>query len=177
MASLRPILPVKLFVGILHVPAVGLDAVREILEAEFGPADLLAGPWPHAFTEYYKDEMGPALLRSFVAFEPLIDPARLASIKLLTNALEGRFGPPGARPVNLDPGYVTAAKVVLATVKDYSHRMYIGDGIYAEVTLHYEAGRWNDWPWTYPDYRTEPYKRFFTDVREKMKADRRRLRH
>lgn len=170
MAQVRETKSVKLFVGILSAPAVDLTQVRARLESEFGPADSAAGPWRHTFTDYYRDEMGPSLLRSFVGFAGLIDPADLPGIKLRTNQLEAEFArewaAPGVeRPVNLDPGYVNDGKVVLATVKDFSHRVYLSRGIFAEVTLHWQAGDWRDQPWTFPDYRTEEYKAFLREQR------------
>jgi hypothetical protein len=113
--------------------------------------------------------MGPNLLRKFVGFEKLIRPKELASAKLFTNDLEEkiseRFGSE-RRVINLDPGYITLAKLVLASTKDYSHRIYLGDGIFAEVTLYYSNKRFHAWPWTYPDYKTSDYCRFFERMRK-----------
>jgi hypothetical protein len=129
---------------------------------------------PFHFTDYYGPEMGSNLLRKFLAFERLVDPADLAGIKLWTNALEDRFAAePGCavkRPVNLDPGYVAPSKLVLATTKDHAHRICLGQGIHAEVTLTFLKGAFEPMPWTYPDYRTEPYRRFFEQVRADLVA-------
>jgi hypothetical protein len=192
MAEPRTPAPVKLFVAVLANPAVDSARVRAVLEAEFGPVDEAAGPWPHEFTDYYRQQMGGGLLRSFYAFERLIDPAAPAEIKLRTNELERTFagwaggaalrtGETGsaagravapARPVNLDPGYVDDAKVVLVSLKDFSHRVYLGRGVYGEVTLSYEGGQWRDREFTFPDYRTAEYKDFFSRVRAKLRRQR-----
>ena len=116
--------------------------------------------------------MGPNLLRKFLAFERLIDPGELASAKVFTNRLEEKSaggGSDGRRAVNLDPGYITLAKIVLASTKDYSHRLYLADGIFAEVTMHYAGGRFNAWPWTYPDYQSEAYCEFFESLRNRYR--------
>jgi hypothetical protein len=131
--------------------------------------------WAFDSTDYYELEMGEGLRRQFVSFEKLIDPGELAQQKLLSNELERGICyecglPPDQRRVNLDPGYLSLSKLVLATTKDYSHRLYLRDGIYAESTLHYEDGRWMGWPWTYPDYAGGQYHEFFGQVRELYKA-------
>ena len=79
-----------------------------------------------------------------------------------------------ARPVNLDMGYVDGGKLVLATTKDYAHRLYLGAGIYGEVTLRWRAGAFEPWEWTYPDYRSGHYREFFAQVRAACLAERRR---
>ena len=164
---------VNLICAVLAVRPEWLDAAEVRLAGEFGPVDLRSDVWPFDATDYYAAEMGTPLLRRMFGFERLVDPGELAAIKRRTNALEAALSreladaPP--RPVNLDPGYVTLSKLVLATTKNYSHRIYIGQGIYAESTLHYENGRWTAWPWTYPDYADMRYHKFFMKVREKYK--------
>jgi len=148
-------------------------AVR-LLAEHAGPVDATSELWPFDFTDYYQVEMGDDLLRRFVSFERLIDPVELAGFKILTNQLEARLCrdcglPESHRPANLDPGYVTTSKLVLATTKDYGHRIYLRDGIYAESTMHYIDGRWVPWPWTYPDYADARYHAFFEQVRELYK--------
>ncbi|MFH0981698.1 MAG: DUF4416 family protein [Planctomycetota bacterium] len=164
----------KLFCGLL---ASDLDLMGEAvrrLRKPFGPIDLESEVWPFDQTDYYAVEMGDEIKRRFVFFEELISVERLAEIKRLTNELEARMcddllRPHDRRPVNLDPGYMTLSKFVLATTKDYSHRIYLDRGIYAEVTLHYEEGAWRPYPWTYPDYAADTYHAFFESAREKLK--------
>lgn len=149
-------------------------AIRQ-LEQHQGPVDAVSEVWPFDMTEYYAVEMGEDLQRQFVSFQSLIDPILLPSIKILTNDLERRVCyelglPTEQRRVNLDPGYLSLSKIVLATTKDFSHRMYVGNGIYAESTLHFEKGGWMAWPWTYPDYASPRYHAFFDQVRELYRA-------
>lgn len=136
--------------------------------------------WPFDLTDYYEAEMGPGIKRRFLSFERLIQPDALAQIKHETNRIEDEIAQQCLalelpRPVNLDPGYIDLGKLVLATTKDRSHRIYIGQRIYAEVTLHFTQGRWEPWPWTYPDYRQAEYHEFFMRVRQTLLAQRRQL--
>ncbi len=149
-------------------------AVR-LLAQYYGATDGLSTAWPFDATDYYEPEMGPNLLRQFVSFADLIDPGQLASIKSHTNELEMRIGyecglPAHQRPVNIDPGYIELSKLVLATTKNGSHRIYLRDGIYAESTLHYRNGQWTTWPWTYPDYAAGQYHAFFEEIRNRYKS-------
>jgi hypothetical protein len=116
--------------------------------------------------------MGVGLKKQFFAFERLIDPAALADIKGQTNEWEAAYAALGKhaepRPLNLDPGYITAAKLVLASTKDHAHRIYLHDGIYAEVTLVFRHRQWQPLEWTYPDYRRDDYHRFFSACRERL---------
>ncbi len=128
--------------------------------------------WPFDKTDYYKEQTGPDIQRQFVSFEKLIDPGELAQIKHTTNKIEQELASQLSydvpRPVNLDPGIIEPSKLVLATTKNYSHRIYIGNQMYAEVTLIYDKGAWSALPYTYPDYRQENYIEFFEKVRRKL---------
>jgi hypothetical protein len=169
--------PVKLIIGILAGDQNCLDAAQKAISAKFGLIDLASDVWPFTQTDYYKDETGPDILRQFVSIETLIDPGKLAKIKHATNKLErkiaDKFGGVNPalqlrRPVNLDPGIIEPSKLVLATTKNYSHRIYIGHKMYAEVTLIYEKGTWRHFDYTYPDYREPLYHDFFTKVRTRL---------
>jgi hypothetical protein len=164
--------PVKLIIGILASNRRCLDAATDIVTGKFGRADLISEVWPFDKTEYYKDETGPRIVRQFVSIERLIDPGDLAKIKLKTNKLERKLAKtlsiPLPRPVNLDPGFIEPSKLVLATTKNYSHRIYIGRKMYAEVTLIFDKGRWQPLAHTYPDYREQCYLDFFERVRAKL---------
>ncbi len=174
MGTIRSARPVNLICGLIsNDPDLMARAIRMLSEYS-GPTDETSQLWPFDSTEYYELEMGENLQRQFVSFERLIDPAELASLKILTNQLERRICyecgvPAEQRRVNLDPGYLSLSKLVLATTKDYSHRIYLRDGIYAESTLHYENGGWVAWPWTYPDFADSRYHAFFDSVRERFK--------
>ncbi len=178
MGRIRKTEPVKLFCGLISGDEGLLKRAVALLARAFGEPDALSDVWPFDQTDYYREEMGPDLLRQFVSFGPLIDPGRLAGIKRETNALEQRLAEETAaleieRPVNIDPGYITPAKLVLATTKDRAHRIYLASGIYAEVTLVYVRGAWQPLEWTYPDYRTPGYHAFFERVRQRLLEQRR----
>lgn len=174
MGIIRTPKPVKLFVGMLSSDPALFETCGRALSAEYGPVDYESAQWRWDFSEYYRQELGSGLLRKFLFFERLLDPALLASIKRFTNDLEKRHSAPsetgGRRRINLDPGYLTEAKVVLATTKDYAHRVYIGNGIYAEVTLRYQDGRFTALDTTYPDYRTEDSMKLFEKARALLRA-------
>jgi len=158
----------KLFFAIL-APEGLLAAVESSLSAAFGPLDLKSGVFPFSFTEYYEAEMGSGLYRRFVAAEALIAQNILPEIKHRTNQIEGQFSLAGERTlrrrVNLDPGYLTPAKIVLASTKDYAHRIYLDQGVFGDLHLKYEQGVYQPLPWTYPDYRTPEALTFFAELR------------
>ena len=190
--------PVKLFVGMLSAKPEWLAAAERRLVEQLGAVDLASAEMPFDWTDYYRDAMGEGLKRKFVSFERLIASEEIVEIKRLTNAMEEELareirdcpasgtvpdfpnaakgdsplnsdkGTVPIRPVNLDPGYLTLSKVVLATTKDYSHRLYLGRGIYAEVTLRFHKGAYEPWEWTYRDYRTAEYGAFFLEMRKRL---------
>ncbi len=164
--------PVKLIIGILAADQQCLSIAIKAVIAKFGKADFISDFWPFDQTDYYKDQTGPSILKQFVSFEKLIDPGKLAKIKLKTNKLEqnlaARLARDVYRPVNLDPGIIEPSKLILATTKNYSHRIYIGKKMYAEVTLLYDKGDWNPLPYTYPDYKQQCYFDFFTKTRARL---------
>ena len=164
--------PVKLIVGILAADHKCVYTAADVLADKFGRIDFTSDIWPFDKTDYYKDQTGPRILRQFISIERLIDPGKLAKIKHKTNKLEQKLAKslalPLPRPVNLDPGIIEPSKLVLATTKNYSHRIYIGNKMYAEVTLIYDKGRWCPLEHTYPDYRQQCYFDFFEKVRERL---------
>ncbi|MFC1546565.1 DUF4416 family protein [bacterium] len=160
---------VKLFCGILFSDESQLRYIVKNLEDKYGKIDFTSNDMPFIYTDYYKKEMGDNLIRKFVSFKNLIEPCRLSLIKQYTNMLEKQTCKQNMRTINIDPGYLDMAKVVLASTKDYTHRLYLGNGIYGEVTLHYKNCSYAFWPWTYPDYKTKEYLVFFEKVREKYK--------
>ncbi|HEW79319.1 MAG TPA: DUF4416 family protein [Phycisphaerales bacterium] len=163
---------VKLIIGILAAERQCLHAAAEALTAEFGRADFVSDVWPFIQTDYYKNETGENILRQLVSIEQLIGPGELAEIKHKTNKLEQKLAAQSTldltRPVNLDPGIIEPSKLVLATTKNFSHRIYIGKKMYAEVTLIFDKGRWRTLEYTYPDYRQQCYFDFFDKVRTRL---------
>jgi Domain of unknown function (DUF4416) len=169
MAEPRPPAPVLLVTAVFSRHVEALSLARTQLEQTYGPVERLSPVFVFDQTAYYAGEMGCDLRKQFLAFHDLITPERLPEIKLHTNALEremvqaGRY--PEARPVNIDPGYLQLGKFLLATTKDQGHRIYLHDGIYAEVTLRFTAGAFEPWPWTYADYRQPGVLAFLQEVR------------
>ncbi len=164
---------VKLFVGVLTSLADILPEVERRLTALYGPVDLRSEAFCFDSTHYYDGEMGSPIQRRFLAFSRLIEPGEIAGIKEATNDIEGALALEWRqvrRPANLDPGYVEQAKIVLASTKNYYHRIYLSGGIFAEVTLHFENGGWKALPWTFPDFQSGRYHPFLTELRNCYRA-------
>ncbi len=161
---------VALLIAVVSRYQDALDWARERAVKQHGAISLSSDTFDFTETEYYTPAMGSELKKQFLVFERLIDPSALAGIKRQTNDWEAEYAALGhhaePRPLNLDPGYITAAKLVLASTKDHAHRIYLRDGIYAEVTLAYRQRRWQPLEWTYPDYRRDDFQQFFTRCRE-----------
>jgi len=167
MASTREILPSLLVIPAFSRHVAALEWAETQLQARYGPIGLRSPDFPFCYTTYYEKEMGASLVKRFLVFAQLTPTDCLADVKHATNALEvqlaeeKRFGEP--RPLNLDPGILQLGKFCLATTKDKDHRIYLRDGIFAEVTLRFQDGEYHPWPWTYADYR-EPAVRDFLRV-------------
>jgi len=169
MGDINQPLPVKLFVGILtSLPEILPSAEKHLSEC-FGTIDARSALFPFNWTHYYDETMGIPITRCFLGFEKLIVPPSIADIKKTTNEIELLFEsewPKVPRPINLDPGYIEESKLVLASTKNYYHRILISGGIYAEVTLHFERGAWQTLPWTFPDYASKSYYTYFMSLRK-----------
>jgi len=180
MGQIRPHYPVVRLLAAFSRHESALDWAQQQGCRHWGPLALASDVFEFEDTGYYEQTMGAGLKKILLAFADLVDPAMLVDSKHQTNDWEEEsrrlHGGSEPRPLNLDPGYVTEAKVVLATTKDRDHRLYLARGIYAEVTLHYQRDRgWQARPWTYPDYRSPAYHEFFTRcrnyLRERKHAD------
>ncbi len=164
----RP-LPAKLVIGLIVHDKLLLEEAAARLVDSFGPLEM-ASPWyPFDYTGYYAGEMGAPLFRRMLVFKDLVDQDRLVQIKLETNGLEDKFSARGRRRVNIDPGLLTYERFVLATGKNYTHRIYLGKGIFADLTLVYRKGGYQALDWTYPDYAGEPIKAFLEKVRTRYR--------
>jgi hypothetical protein len=168
MGRVRATEPALLFIGTLYSDSEIFDYSKKILEKHFGDILLVSPSMPWDYSSYYKDELGSPLFRQFIFFKTLIDPGILADIKLNTNAIEDALSS-GKRCINLDPGYLTLSKIVLASTKNYAHRIYIGKGIYAEVTLIFKDGIYNPYLYTYRDYQDKTYIDIFMNARAILK--------
>jgi hypothetical protein len=170
MGTAKEPAPVKLVVSLLVSEPVLLDRAKESLSREYGAIDFESELLPFDHTDYYAAEFGPGLQRKILTFATLVSPGDLPAIKLQTNALEWSFAEGGKRRVNIDPGYVSLGKLVLASTKNHAHRLYLGEGIYGEGTLTFQGRHFRPWPWTYPDYASEDYCAMFDEIRESYKA-------
>jgi hypothetical protein len=160
--------PVKLFTGVLTSLPEIIPDIEKRLTVLFGDVDMRSDEFPFDLTHYYDDEMGSPITRCFFAFRTLISPEEIAGIKMSTNGLEASFAAEITRvrrPVNLDPGYLEQSKIVLASTKNFHHRILLSGGIYGEVTLHYSSGSWQAFPWSFPDFRNGRYDQFFARLR------------
>jgi hypothetical protein len=166
MGKIAKVASVKLIIGFIFNNESIYDKAKAILEGRFGRVDFESAPIAFTYTDYYQDEMGQGLKRRFVSFSRLIVPSRLPDIKKITNLIEFRLSFNNKRRINIDPGYLDMAKLILASTKDFSHRIYLNKGIYAETTLIYQGRSFVMRDWTYPDYRTQGYIDIFNKIRQ-----------
>lgn len=168
MGKINRRLPVKLITGLIFNDTSAALKAKAALRRSFGKIDYESPVLDFRHTDYYREEFGRCLKRQFLSFRKLINPARLDRIKILTNKIEGRLLRDKKRLVNIDPGYLDQARLILATTKDYSHRIYLNRGVYAEVTLIYrdKDKAFAPYSWTYPDYRSREYAGIFKQIRD-----------
>jgi len=165
MGKIQKSIPVKLFAGIISNSKEALIEAENHLKRMLGAIDFESPVIDFGFTDYYDNEMGRPLFRKWVTFEKPEEAEKLPLIKIETNSLEGALSVSGKRRVNIDPGYITLSKVVLASTKDFSHRICLSKGIYGEVTLIFKQKVFTFLPWTYPDYKSETALKFFSEIR------------
>ena len=168
---------VKLISSLFSSDKPLIERVIDRLKEMFGPADWIS-PWLlFDRTRYYEKEMGWPLHRRLVSFRNLIRPEAIVDVKLQTNRLEGEYSIDGRRMINLDPGYITLERMVLATGKNYTHRIYLAKGIYADLTLAFHRGAFSALEWTYRDYADPVFIGYLNDLREMYKRQVRGLEH
>jgi len=155
----------KLIIGFIFKNEKVVERAKLLLKKRFGEIDFESSTLAFKHTDYYCAEFGKDLKRRFISFKKLISPQDLPRIKLTTNRIENRLSCAGSRLINIDPGYLDLAKLILASTKDYKHRIYLSQGIFAEVTLFYQGGTFRSWEWTYPDYQTDEYIAIFNQIR------------
>ena len=166
MGEIKKHLPVKLVCALLFKEEETLKRTKTLLMRHFGSIDFESAQLLFTYTSYYEKEFGKSLLRQFISFHRLIPPQELSRIKIITSAIEQKCAPQKRRCVNIDPGYIELSKFVLASTKDYAHRIYLGKGIFAEITLLYQDKTFKPWAWTYPDYRTPAYITVLNTIRQ-----------
>lgn len=157
----------KLMISLFSLNASLVDEVLTILRKHWGDTDYVSEIIPFDHTDYYEAEMGRPLVRKFASFQKLISPESLPGIKLQTNSIEKDFSIDHRRRVNIDPGYMMPERVILATGKNYSHRVYLTDGIYADLTLIFSKGSFRPLEWTYPDYAGSKILELMNTIRKR----------
>jgi hypothetical protein len=160
--------PAKLFAAIMYTQTFDLRQALSALRASYGEIESFYGPVPFLWSDYYEEEMGRGLLKYYAVFKEPFDRCRLPSVKNHTNELERTFSRNGKRAVNIDPGYLAKDKLALASTKDFYHRLYLGDGIFGEVTLHYRKSGFRYFSWTYPDYQEPAFLEFLEAARRRL---------
>lgn len=165
MGTIKKIIPAKLIAGFIFNNEEVFQKAKNCLRKKFGSIDFESDTLPFAHTKYYNREIGENLKRKFISFKKLILPSELASIKIYTNRTENLFAKKSRRQINIDPGYIELSKLILATTKNYKHRIYLNKGIYADATLYYQGSTFRAWEWTYPDYQTKEYIDIFNKIR------------
>jgi hypothetical protein len=161
---------VKLFVVTLHCDPEILQSASSEMMNRFGPIDWQSEDFPFDVTNYYENEMGTGLLRKFYSFQNLIMPDEIADIKIFTNELETKYRTDKGRRINLDPGYLDTYKVVLASTKFGGQKIYVGKGIYADMTLVMYKGQWDSFAWGFPDFKSRRYDAVLSKIRDLYKG-------
>jgi hypothetical protein len=159
-----------LFSGLLFGSEADLLRAEEELKKYFGNVADQSDIFDWSHSDFYKKELGPDIKRKFILFDKIINPEEIADIKLKTNDIEDELSKDGKRTVNIDPGYIALGKLVLASTKNYCHRIYLGKGIYAEGTLYYRNDDFHPTPFTFNDYKRREYIEFFKKAREYLKT-------
>jgi len=163
---------VKLLMGLLFCDADVRQRALEALCTCFGPLDFLSRPEPFVYTDYYDAELGEGIKRQLASFLHLVPQDVLPDANGATNRIEADLSFEGKRRINIDPGLLSEERLVLATGKNYTHRIYLGRGIYADLTLMYQAGSYRALPWTYPDYRSPMMLHYLAVLRQKLRFQR-----
>lgn len=164
--------PAKLLASVIYRDEERFADARGLFAERIGTVERVSGPFPFDFTEYYAREMGAPLKRRFVVASGLVARDSLAAAKEAAERIEDALAVGGRRTVNVDPGLLTEESFILATGKNYSHRVYLRDGVFADLTLVYRKGEYRALPWTYPDYASDVVRAFLADIRAAYRVSR-----
>ena len=170
--------PAKLIISMITSDKCLFDLYKEELIKKFGEVDIESNAQPFDFTDYYEEEFGKNLMQKLFSFSSLVGMGELAEIKIITNSIENNFKNENIknnlthpkRKINLDPGYITLDKYILASTKNGPSRIYLNQGIYAEITLRFINKSFVTCEYTYPNYKTNEYIIFLNSVRQKYKV-------
>jgi hypothetical protein len=164
MGQINEFKKVKLFCGMIFSQTATAEKAKVILGEHFSAIDSQSALIPFALTDYYQGDMGQPLFRQFVSFRELLKPEKLPEIKIFTNQLEVKMAGAGNRTINLDPGYMSDANIIIATSKNHYHRVPLKRGIYAHLEYVLKNKQISFLPWTYPDFQTDSYVSFFRQL-------------
>lgn len=168
MAAIKEPAKAKLFCAIMYGEEANLQKAEKELSRKFGPIERESPEYDFSFTSYYQDEMGEALKKRFISFKKSIDREKLREIRLFTQKIEEKYSDNGKRLVNIDPGYITKDALFIATLKDRSHKVYIGKGVFVDMNLIFKKDGFFDFPWTFADYKLPSNQKFFHEVRNDL---------
>jgi len=174
MSERRKPTTAALVVSVIYRLEGRFDEAIQRMAATWGEPERISGPFLFNQTEYYRREMGEPLLRRFFVGRSLVARDTLPEIKVAAETIEREFTTAGCRTVNIDPGMLTRENYILATGKNFSHRVYLGNGVFADLTLLFREGEYRALPWTYPDYATDEIRGFLGEVRETFRQARKR---
>ena len=166
---------VKMILSIFSAEDQLVQKVIGELEARQGPVEWVSPGLFFDRTRYYEREMGWPLHRRFISIKGLIRPEDIVDIKLLTNSIEMKYLKDGKRKINIDPGYISLERLILATGKNYTHRIYLSKGIFADLTLIFHKGSFRPLEWTYRDYSDSSAIGYFNAIREEYKNQIRKI--
>ncbi len=167
MARPEPAEPVKLLAALLWADEAALGRALETMRSLFGEIDFSGPDHPFEVTDYYREEMGPRLLRRLVAFKRLVPPEGLARIKLQSNRVEEELAGAGGRRVNIDTGYLDHCKLVLGSMKFAGQKVCLGDGVWADIICRWKGGRFEYFDWSFPDFRDGRYNGELSAIRRR----------
>lgn len=167
MAKTKQPTSAKLLIGIMYAEEKICAEILGKLQQKFG--EFKQGPIiDFNFTNYYEDETGKNLKKTYVVFDLQIKREQITAIKLLTNQLEQEFCSNGLRKINIDPGYITPMQVVLASAKEHPYRIHIADGIYGQIVLVYSRNNWIPVDKTFADYQQKEVQGFLISARNTL---------
>ncbi len=161
--------PVRLLVSVIYREEKEFDRVLQRISGRMGAIARISDPFPFDRTDYYEREMGAPLHRRFLLSADTVSREELATAKLAAEEIENEFSVHGKRTANIDPGLLAEENVILATGKNYSHRIYLRDGVFADLALVYEKGEYRPLPWTYPDFASPTIRSFLTELRRECR--------
>lgn len=165
MGQQRELEDALLFLAVSFKPEIEYDWIVDKIVPLFGETCLISAPFAFDHSQYYREEMGPNLKKGFIFFKDFYDVSQVAESKIESNRIEQQYSHQSGRTINLDPGYLTLAKLVLSTTKNFDHRIHIASGIYGDIQLRFRHGKFVENPWTYPDYKDQKSISFFMKAR------------